>query len=71
MMEFEQDNALQAQLTVEPCLIRLRNQIATLRDEKPQSLEKILEQTMHDVQQMQRTNVLLHAVRSLRWLVLT
>ena len=34
---------------------RLRNQIATLRDEKPQSLEKILEQTCHEVQQMQRT----------------
>mmetsp|Transcript_43717 Transcript_43717/g.102068 ORF Transcript_43717/g.102068 Transcript_43717/m.102068 type:complete len:534 (-) Transcript_43717:91-1692(-) len=32
----------------------LRNQIATLRDEKPQSLEKILEQTCHEVQQMQR-----------------
>ncbi|CAJ1344050.1 unnamed protein product [Effrenium voratum] len=32
----------------------LRNQIASLRDEKPQSLEKILEATMHEVQQMQR-----------------
>jgi len=32
----------------------LRNQIATLRDEKPQSLEKVLDSTSNEVQQMQR-----------------
>lgn len=32
----------------------LRNQIAQLRDEKPQSLEKVLDSTSNEVQQMQR-----------------
>ena len=37
-----------------PC--RLRNQIATLREEKPQSLEKVLDSTSNEVQQMQRSS---------------
>jgi len=32
----------------------LRNQIATLREERPQSLEKVLDSTSNEVQQMQR-----------------